>query len=52
MAFPDMLVVWSDIIAQTTWHLARSKERLNKARRKVNSEVGRFVVMGAWLSGI
>lgn len=35
-AFPDMLVLWSDIVARTTWHLARSVARLNKARIKVN----------------
>ncbi|CAI9602129.1 unnamed protein product, partial [Staurois parvus] len=37
-----MVVVWSDIVARTSWRWARSVERLNKARIKVNREVGRF----------
>ncbi|CAI9572705.1 unnamed protein product, partial [Staurois parvus] len=41
-AYPGMVVVWSDIVARTSWHWARSVERLNKARIKVNREVGRF----------
>lgn len=43
-AFPRMVIVWSDVNARTTWRLARSVERVNKARKKVNREVSRFVV--------
>lgn len=43
-AFPDMLVLWSDIVARTTWGLARSVDRINKGCNKVNKMVGRFVI--------
>lgn len=42
-AFPALLVVWSDMVARTSWRMARSVARLNKARIKLNKEVGRFV---------
>ena len=42
-AYPGMLLVWSDIIARTTWRMARSVCRLNKGRIKVNKAIGRFV---------
>lgn len=45
MAFPGMVIVWSDIIARTAWRLARSVERVNKARKKINRDVSGFVVM-------
>ncbi|CAI9564345.1 unnamed protein product, partial [Staurois parvus] len=41
-ASPGMVVVWSDIVARPSWRWARSVERLNKARIKVNREVGSF----------
>lgn len=40
---PKLIVIWSDIVARRTWREARSVERVNKARVKVNQEVGRFV---------
>ena len=43
-SFPDLIIVWSDIVARMAWREARSLERLDKARIKVNREVGRFVV--------
>lgn len=36
---PDLLVVWSDIVAKRAWRAARSVERVNKARAKVNNTV-------------
>lgn len=50
MAFPGMLIVWLDMIARTTWRLARSVERVNKARKKVNRDVSRFVVKNGGLA--
>ncbi|XP_040216656.1 uncharacterized protein LOC120946033 [Rana temporaria] len=43
-SFPDLIIVWSDVVARMAWREARSLERLDKARIKVNREVGRFVV--------
>lgn len=36
-------VVLSDIVARLSWRGARSVDKLNKARSKVNKEVGRFI---------
>ncbi|XP_056407256.1 uncharacterized protein LOC130298351 isoform X2 [Hyla sarda] len=41
--FPGLLFVWSDMVARRVWRHARSVDRLNKARVKLNKEVGRFV---------
>ncbi|XP_040267777.1 uncharacterized protein LOC120982000 [Bufo bufo] len=41
--FPDLLVVWSEVVARSSWRFARSVDRINKARAKLNKEVGRFV---------
>ncbi|XP_069842788.1 collagen alpha-1(I) chain-like [Dendropsophus ebraccatus] len=41
--FPGVLVVWSDVVPRRTWKVARSVERLNKARVKVNRAVSSFV---------
>lgn len=43
-AFPDMLVLWSDIVAQTTWRMAQSVARINKTWIKINKVVGRFFI--------
>lgn len=40
---PDMIIVWSDIVVRMSWQGARSVENSNKARIKVNKEVGRFI---------
>ncbi|XP_040274498.1 olfactory receptor 1468-like [Bufo bufo] len=40
---PGVLVVWSEVVARRAWRFARSVDRLNKARAKLNREVGRFV---------
>lgn len=50
MAFPEMIIVWSNIVARTTWRLARSVERINKARKKVNMYISRFVVRNGGLA--
>lgn len=42
--FPDMPIVWPDIIGRTTQRLARSVEKINQAFIKVNKEVGRVVI--------
>lgn len=42
-SFPYMIIAWSDIVARMSWRGARSVEKLNKARIKVNKEVGRFI---------
>lgn len=47
--FPGCIIVWSDIVARKVWRFARSVSRVNKARIKLNREVGRFV---ARLGGI
>lgn len=42
--FLYLVVVWSDIIGRTSWRFARSVEKLNKARIKINKEMRRFVM--------
>ncbi|XP_044141387.1 uncharacterized protein LOC122931380 [Bufo gargarizans] len=41
--YPRLVTVWSDMVPRQHWREARSVERLNKARIKVNRAVGRFV---------
>lgn len=48
-SFPEMVIVWSDIVARTNWRLARSVDRLNKTRIKVNKRVGQFVIRNGGL---
>lgn len=43
LAFPGMLIVWSDMVVRTAWRMTRSVERVNKSSIKVNKVVGRFV---------
>lgn len=45
-----MLIVWSDIVARTTWRLARSVDKVNGARKMVNKEVSGFVVRNGGLA--
>lgn len=40
---PDLVTVWSDIVPRKVWRYARSVERLNKARIKINRAIGRFM---------
>lgn len=40
---PDLIMVWSDIVARRVWREARSVDSVNRARAKVNKEVGIFV---------
>ncbi|XP_040176798.1 polysialoglycoprotein-like [Rana temporaria] len=49
MSFPDTIVVWSDMVARSTWRMARSVEGVNRARRKINRNVGRFVLRNGGL---
>lgn len=42
--YPNTLLLWSDIVARTSWRNARSVVRINKARIRVNKVVGRFLV--------
>lgn len=35
-------MVWSDILGRTSWRFARSVDALNRARVKVNKEVGKL----------
>lgn len=43
VAFPHPVVVWSDIVGHTTWRFARSVDKLNRARVKINKEIGKFI---------
>ena len=47
--FPDMIIIWSDMVGRTAWRWAWSVEKVNKARVKVNKEVGRFFVRNGGL---
>ena len=47
--FPGTVIVWSDIVARTAWRLARSVSRINRARRKINRDVGRFMARNGGL---
>ncbi|XP_040279005.1 translation initiation factor IF-2-like isoform X3 [Bufo bufo] len=40
--FPSVVTVWSDIVPRKVWREARTVERLNKARIKLNRVIGRF----------
>ena len=42
--FPGMVIVWSDMVARTTWRMARSVEGINRARKKINNEISKFIV--------
>lgn len=42
--FPKMIIVWSDMVARMCWRMARSVEGVNRARKKINREVSKFVV--------
>ncbi|CAN2387350.1 hypothetical protein PRIEUP_LOCUS8384, partial [Pristimantis euphronides] len=41
--YPKMVVVWSEIVKRKSWRNARSVEKLDKARIKVNRMVSAFV---------
>lgn len=41
--FPSTLLLWSDIVARTTWRRDRSVAQINKTRIRINKVVGRFV---------
>lgn len=47
--FPGCIIVWSDIVARKRLRFARSVVQMNKARTKLNREIGKFV---ARLGGI
>ncbi|CAJ0940127.1 unnamed protein product [Ranitomeya imitator] len=48
-SFGDVLVVWSDIVPRRCWRHARSADKVNKARIKVNRAVAKFVVKNGGL---
>ncbi|XP_068102961.1 pneumococcal serine-rich repeat protein-like [Hyperolius riggenbachi] len=48
--FPSTIVVWSDVVARTTWRLARSVQKINKARVKLNKEVSKYVIRNGGLA--
>ncbi|XP_040184087.1 uncharacterized protein LOC120917109 [Rana temporaria] len=50
ITFPDTVVVWSDIVARTSWNLAMSAAKLNKAKIKVNKEVAKMFVSNGGLA--
>lgn len=41
--FPGIITVWSDIVPRRFWREARSADRINKARIRINRTVGRFM---------
>ncbi|XP_068116462.1 uncharacterized protein [Hyperolius riggenbachi] len=43
-SFPATIVVWSEVVGRQKWRQARSVDRVNRARKKLNREVSRFVV--------
>ncbi|XP_040203635.1 uncharacterized protein LOC120935648 [Rana temporaria] len=49
LSFPETVVVWSDMVARTSWRMARSVDAVNRARRKLNRNVGRFVLRNGGL---
>ncbi|XP_040184663.1 uncharacterized protein LOC120917438 [Rana temporaria] len=49
-SFPKTVVVWSDIVARTSWKLAISVAKLNKARKKINREMTKFFVRNGGLA--
>lgn len=48
--FSKMVIVWSDMVARTTWRMARSFEGVNRARREINREVSKFMVKNGGLA--
>lgn len=42
--WPDLRVVWSDILPCQVWRGARDAQALDRVRRKVNVAVSRFVL--------
>lgn len=49
-AFLKMVIVWSDMVARTSWRMARSVDGVNRARKKINREVSKFVVNNGGLA--
>ncbi|XP_040183677.1 uncharacterized protein LOC120916805 [Rana temporaria] len=47
--FPGMVIIWSEMVGRSNWRWAWSVDKVNKARVKVNKEVGRFVVRNGGL---
>ncbi|XP_077148219.1 uncharacterized protein LOC143808926 [Ranitomeya variabilis] len=43
LAFPNLRLVWSDMVPRKNWRGARSVKKINKARITVNKEVSKFV---------
>ncbi|XP_069800969.1 uncharacterized protein [Dendropsophus ebraccatus] len=41
--FPGVVIVWSEVVARFVWRQARSVDKLNRARGRINREVSRFV---------
>lgn len=48
--FPHTIIVWSDMVARRSWRMARSVAGVNRARRKINREVSKFVVNNGGLA--
>ncbi|XP_056397708.1 uncharacterized protein LOC130293230 [Hyla sarda] len=41
--FPDLVLVWSEIVPRVSWQGARNAEAIERSRRLVNSRMARFV---------
>ncbi|XP_056389246.1 uncharacterized protein LOC130356936 [Hyla sarda] len=48
-SFPDLVLVWSEMVARQKWRQARSVVAINKARIKVNKAVSKFVARNGGL---
>lgn len=48
--FPKTIFIWSDMVARTSWRMARSVEGVNRARKKINREVSKFMVRNGALA--
>ena len=49
MSYPETVVIWSDIVGRSSWRMARSWEGVNRARRKINRDVAKFVIRNGGL---
>lgn len=48
--FPKTIVLWSDMVARTSWRMARSVEGVNRARKKINRDISKFMVRNGCLA--
>lgn len=42
--FPNVKIIWSEILPRINWRFAKNPEAIDKARKRLNSSIGAYVV--------